>query len=160
MIRPKLVLLLTALIALAGCATPYQQLTRFGGVADFPLSANTASIEARGNRFTTRAQVEDLSLIRAAETTQRAGYSRFIITSLTRDENVTHHVEGGEAVPLTAGTSTITVYSPPRLTERRMPVINLVIRMLAPSDAGFERGLVAADVLASAGARVARRPSL
>ena len=74
-----------ALLALAGCATPSayapQTSPRSEGYSDRQLASNRFRVSFHGNSVTSREQVEDYLLRRAAEVTLQAGYSAFEFAS-------------------------------------------------------------------------------
>lgn len=76
-----------AVLALAACAepTPYAPRTADNstGYSDQQLAANRYRITFTGNSVTSRETVENYLLLRAAEVTQSAGYSKFVFD--TRD---------------------------------------------------------------------------
>ena len=88
---------IAALVILAGCttATPYQPLgstsTR-GGFADQQLDATHYRVSFYGNSLTSRQQVENYLLYRAAELTAQRGFNCFIIVNHGTDKNTTVQV--------------------------------------------------------------------
>src|SRR5215467_11206208 len=69
------------ILALGGCATPYQEMGFTGGVAAQRMTADTYRIVARGNAYTGGTAIQDYTLLKAAETTKQAGASHFAIIS-------------------------------------------------------------------------------
>ena len=71
-----------ALFGLAGCETPSayapQTSPRSEGYSDKQLASNRFRVSFHGNSATSREQVEDYLLRRAAEVTLQAGYSGFM----------------------------------------------------------------------------------
>jgi hypothetical protein len=93
----KLVAPLAALALLAGCttATPYQPLGATnvrGGFADQPLDATHFRVSFYGNSLTSRQQVENYLLYRAAELTAQRGSTCFTIVNHAADRNTTVQV--------------------------------------------------------------------
>ncbi len=66
---------------LCACATRYQEMGLTGGVGAQQISADTFRIMSRGNGFTTPEAVQDYTLLKAAEVTQSAGATHFIVVS-------------------------------------------------------------------------------
>ena len=88
---------LAALAVLGGCttATPYQPLgathTR-GGFADQPLDATHFRVSFYGNSLTSRQQVENYLLYRAAELTAQHGFTCFTLVNHGTDKSTTVQV--------------------------------------------------------------------
>ena len=78
--RMKLVAL-SVVCLLAGCATAYQPDGVGGGYADRRLSANTAQVSFRGNRFTTAEALHYYLLRRCADVTLQNGYDYFVLVN-------------------------------------------------------------------------------
>ena len=78
--RIRLVVLSVASL-LAGCATAYQPDGVSGGYADRLLSANTAQVSFRGNRFSTPETLHAYLLRRCADVTLQNGYNYFVLVS-------------------------------------------------------------------------------
>ncbi len=77
----KLVFVLSLVIILSGCATPYQSKRFSGGYTDSRIDANTVRVSFYGNGHTTRETVENDMLYRCAEVTLQDGYDYFVIVS-------------------------------------------------------------------------------
>ncbi len=93
----KLAAALAALALLAGCttATPYQPLGATnvrGGFVDQPLDATHFRVSFFGNSLTSRQQVENYLLYRAAELTAQHGSACFTIVNHAADRNTTVQV--------------------------------------------------------------------
>jgi hypothetical protein len=82
---------LAAALLLSACATPtpYQPLTRgtqaSGGYSEQRLEENRFRVTFRGNSLTSREQVENYLLFRAAELTLQAGYDGFTMVTRATD---------------------------------------------------------------------------
>lgn len=79
-----------ALLLLAACetSTPYQPKTAGGyGFSEQRVESNRFRIEFSGNASTTRAQVEDALLYRAADLTLANGYDYFVVADRATDAN-------------------------------------------------------------------------
>jgi len=91
---------LAAALLLAGCATPtpYQPLNPHnqvsGGYSEQRLTENRFRVMFRGNEFTSRQQVENFLLFRAAELTLQSGFDGFTMVTRATDPNVRTHVMG------------------------------------------------------------------
>jgi hypothetical protein len=62
-----------------GCATKYQEMGFSGGVSAQQITADTYRIVGRGNGYTGNTTIQDYVLLKAAETTQSAGATHFVI---------------------------------------------------------------------------------
>lgn len=77
-IPPRLFVLVLA-VAVTGCATPYQSKGFGGGFSETQINARTFIVSFRGNGFTSREQVEEMALLRAAELTLQKGFRAFTL---------------------------------------------------------------------------------
>jgi|GEM_PF-1571797 len=68
-----------AMMMLAGCATPYQEMGLLGGVSATQITKDTFQITARGNGYTDADTVERYALRKSAETTLASGFDLFLI---------------------------------------------------------------------------------
>lgn len=68
-------------VVLAGCATPHQPYSYFGGggYRDVQLSENVFRVTVEANAYTTNTRAVDLALLRSAELTLQNGFNYFII---------------------------------------------------------------------------------
>lgn len=90
------ILLWVVIIALVGCATPYQQNGFRGGFTDTQLDKNTFKVSFEGNGYTSRDVVEKYLLLRCAEVTIQSGHDYFIIINDGSTSNsIFHTVRGG-----------------------------------------------------------------
>jgi hypothetical protein len=94
----RMVAPIAALAILAGCAmaTPYQPLgatSARGGFVDQQLDATHFRVSFYGNSLTSRQQVENYLLYRAAELTAARGFSCFTIVNHGTDRNTTVQVD-------------------------------------------------------------------
>src|SRR5689334_2697964 len=80
---------------LAGCATPYQERGFVGGVQAEQTTATCYRIVSRGNGYTARTDVQDYVLLKAAETTQQAGYTHFALVSAADASQVSYDTAYG-----------------------------------------------------------------
>jgi hypothetical protein len=73
------------LVALAGCATGYNQQNLFGGFSDTQLDENVFNITFRGNGYTSMERASDFTYLRAADLTLNSGFSYFAITYASKN---------------------------------------------------------------------------
>src|SRR5262249_57668333 len=85
------------LLALAGCATPYQNMGFMGGVEAQQMTADPYRIVARGNGYTGSTTIQDYTLLKAAETTRQAGGTHFSIISASDASRAGTIVTPGQA---------------------------------------------------------------
>jgi hypothetical protein len=95
--RLKIAAPLAALAILGGCATatPYQPLNATsarGGFTDQQLDATHVRVMFFGNSLTSRQQVENYLLFRAAELTAQRGFSCFTVVNHGTDKSTTVQV--------------------------------------------------------------------
>ncbi len=90
-------------IALAGCATPYQKSGFSGGYSDVQLDSNTFNVEFRGNGYTRRQTVETYLLYRCAQLTAEAGYDYFVIVGRDTDTKNQLFATAGDYTSNTTG---------------------------------------------------------
>lgn len=94
-------LLSVLIMALAACATPYQQRTEWtarGGYESEQLGPDLFSIRAAGNGFTSQQRTEDIVMMRAAEISREHGAAGFVFVSSEQ------RAERATAVGVGAGT--------------------------------------------------------
>ena len=84
--------------ALAGCATPYQDMGLRGGVRAVQISSDIAQVTARGSTVTDADKIEQYALRKAAEATLAAGYDHFEVVSAS-DRSRTLQGVAGYAAP-------------------------------------------------------------
>lgn len=84
--------------ALAGCATPYQDLGALGGVSAAQTGKDTFRISARTNAYTDPAAAQDFVLMKAAETAQQNGATHFVIVDETDVSRTGYAVTGSVAM--------------------------------------------------------------
>lgn len=75
----RLLLGLSVVAVLSGCATPYQQMGMEGGYENLKLSEDTYKVLFKGNNLTSSSTVADYALRRCAELTKQNGYKYFVI---------------------------------------------------------------------------------
>lgn len=89
---------LSLIIFLSACATPYQPMGLMGGYSDSHLDSNTIRVSFYGNGYTSRETVENNLLYRSAEVTVQNGYNYFIIV-------------GGDTTPTYSSYTTPSTYN-------------------------------------------------
>lgn len=75
------------ILALAGCATPYQRDGLRGGYNEVQLDRNVFRVSFQGNAYTAPRKVTDYILLRSAELTLENGFKYFQVAGLS-DETV------------------------------------------------------------------------
>ncbi len=150
--RTRLIVAGGLALALAACATRYQEMGATGGVTAAPITDDLVRISARGNLYTDTNTLQDFVLFKAAETTIAAGRTHFVVVGkegsggrggLTSPAAL----GGGERI----GTGLLTPI-------KRDPREDLMIRLL-PKDADPEeraQALDARQIVANVGPRLAR----
>jgi hypothetical protein len=71
--------LLASASLLGGCATSYQPKSFTGGFSEVRLNAETVQISVAGNGYTSTERARNIAVLRAADLTLEAGFSRFIV---------------------------------------------------------------------------------
>ena len=155
----KSVIFLLAL-ALAGCATKYQDLGFSGGVAAQPITHDTYRIVARDNGYTAGTTVQDFVLLKAAETAKASGNSHFAIVSGSDATTSAVGQTAGYAQTNFIGGTDFTTYSPGISYNIIKPGQDGYIRVSTPKKGEpLPVGAFAADVIiANVGLQV-KRPS-
>lgn len=75
----KKFLILCAVLALTGCATPYSSKGLLGGFTESQLGENIWQVSFEGNGYTSRKKAIDYTMIRSADLTLLHGFSYFAI---------------------------------------------------------------------------------
>ena len=112
----RLLITLTSLAVLAGCATPTPYQAAEGsqpGFTETRIEANRYRISFEGNSLTDRETVETYLLYRAAELTVESGYDYFTVVSRATDEDTRVMTSGIGRSPY-AGFSVNYTYFHPR----------------------------------------------
>ena len=103
----------TALVLLVACATPYHKSSPIGGYKDEQTGPQTYQVTFTANLYTSDQRMNNVLLLRASEVTLREGYEKF--TVLQKDiETKTSTAYGGAllgpvSVPYPVGTMQIRV---------------------------------------------------
>ncbi len=117
-------------LALAGCATKYQDMGFAGGVAAQQMSSDVYRIEARGNGYTARNIVQDYMLLKAAETTKSSGNTHFTVVDQGDASTTASIVSPGNARTNIVGNTAYTTYSPATVTPIFKPGADAYIKVL------------------------------
>ncbi len=97
--------LMTSLLLVASCASPYGD-TIFGGVTATRIDERTLRVNARGNQYTSFERVRDFVLLKAAEETIAAGYGHFQILDAREYERTSSYTTPRSS----SSTTTASVY--------------------------------------------------
>jgi hypothetical protein len=79
-----------AVLALAACSTPYQEMGFLGGVNATQIDATTMRISSRGNGFSDIGRMKDYVLLKAAEETVQHGYDLFQVVDAENVSRTDH----------------------------------------------------------------------
>lgn len=93
----KIVIITFAVLALAGCTTPYQRTGFKGGYSETRLQENAFNVSFRGNGYTRRERVNDFALLRCAEVTMENGFKYFAIADSSQDTKTMMYNTGGSS---------------------------------------------------------------
>lgn len=135
-----------AALALASCATPYQETGFRGGVSAQRIDETTLQVSASGNGMTNVATIQQFLLRRSAEATLAAGYDHFVFVNIadqsragaittpgSANSYTTANVTGfGNTAYGTANTST--TYTPPQTFNFTKPGALAIVRMYKGAD--------------------------
>ena len=75
----KIIVAVSILLVLVGCATAYKPLGLSGGFSETQLDTNIFTITFKGNGYTDREKANDYALLRSAELALEKGFSYFVI---------------------------------------------------------------------------------
>ena len=145
-------------LILSGCATKYQDMGFSGGVSAQQMTANSFRIASRGNGFTGRSQVQDYTMLKAAETAKQHGATHFAIISSDDASRVDQFVTSGTSRTTFAGNTAYTTYNPGQVHNFYKPGQDTYIRIMTiPQGHAPPHGAISADeVIQYVGSRVAR----
>lgn len=114
----KYIFLITIILILTGCATPYQSSGLSGGVSATPLNESVYEIRANGNGYTPASTTKDHALLKSAEICIENGFSHFTPISSNQSSlkqtytNNTYRTNCYGNSCTTTGGSSITVNKP------------------------------------------------
>ena len=95
----KIIVMLSVVLFLGGCATAYQSLGFTGGFSETQLDTNVFTVTFKGNGYTGRDKANDFALLRSAELALENGFKYFVIVDAQQySKNSTY------ATPTTATT--------------------------------------------------------
>jgi hypothetical protein len=140
-------------LLLTACGTKYQDMGFTGGVAAGQVTADTWRIQARGNAYTGASTVQDFVLLKAAETTQAAGGTHFVLISSSDATRSGVIVTPGQSTTTFSGNQAFTTTTPGSATQFIKPGQDTYIRVLKGPQNG---ALSAAEIIQFTGARVKR----
>lgn len=145
------------LLAVAGCATKYQDIGFSGGVAAQQVTADTYRIVARGNGYTSNVTIQDYALLKAAETTKAAGCTHFLILSGNNATQVSQVQTSGYAQTNIVGRTAYTTYTPGETVNIVKPGQDAYIKVLRIPPGQSVAGSFSADeIIQYIGPRVER----
>ena len=80
---------------ITACASPYRDMSFFGGVRVTMLSPEIAIVEASGNAYTSHSRIRDYLLLKSAEETLARGFDQFFVIQANQSESAfTLHTPG------------------------------------------------------------------
>ncbi|UYG05742.1 hypothetical protein OCT51_10405 [Halomonas sp. LR3S48] len=80
----RILMLALVVLAIVGCATPYQSRGLAGGFSETQLDENVFQVSFRGNTYTSSQRAADFTLLRSAELAIENGYRYFVIVDAER----------------------------------------------------------------------------
>lgn len=123
-----------ALIAVSGCATPYQAKSFAGGYSDIQLNADTFQIDVAGNGYTSVDRARNIAMLRACDLMAAHGFDRFVIVSGA----VTQDYAGSTPVVANRVGNTVIASGGDAIIE---PNGNLLVRGVRPNDPAYPGAL-------------------
>ncbi len=148
---------LFAVLAIAGCSTPYQEMGFTGGVSAAQVTATSFRISARGNGYTEGTAIQDFALLKAAETTKRAGGTHFLVVSAADASSAGYVETSGHAETSYVGNRAYTTFTPASVHEYVKPGQDMYIRVLTVSSGAPPPGALSADeIIQFVGSRIKR----
>jgi hypothetical protein len=143
-------------LALAGCATKYQEMGFAGGVRAEPVMTDVYRIIASGNGYTSADRVQDFALLKAAETTLGAGGNYFTIVNEADRTSVAVGQTPGTVQTNVIGRTAFTTYSPGATYNIVKPGETVMIRVLRlkPGEAPPPGAFPAQDIANTIGPRL------
>ncbi len=99
-------IVLLAVLALTGCASPYRPEGARGGYGETQLERNVFRVTYRGNLASTQAETDELALLRAADVAAQHGYRYFVSSGNAPTGTAISLATNVVSVPAT----TITIY--------------------------------------------------
>lgn len=102
----KTLIVLSAALIAAGCATPYQKSGATGGFSEIQLDTNVWQVTFQGNGAVSPQKASEYALLRCAELTLEKGYSFFGLTETKNDSQQYTYVNPTQTTTKTKGYST------------------------------------------------------
>ena len=143
------------LLVVTGCSTPYQSMGFRGGVEAQQITSDTYRIVARGNAYTSPTQIQDYTLLRAAETTVASGSTHFLIITGSDASRANVVTSPGFATTSVVGQTAITTWTPGSADLVIRPGSDTIIRVLPPGPP-VPGAIDAQEVVRFVGTRVRR----
>jgi hypothetical protein len=143
-------------LSCAGCSTKYQDLGFAGGVAAQQMSAFTYRIVARGNSYTSPTVIQDYTLLKAAETTKKAGGTHFMIISASDASTAGTISAPGQMQTSVYGNTAYSTYTPGSTTVFVKPGQDTYIQVItvASGQAPPEGANSADEIIQFIGSRI------
>ena len=123
-------LIITGVLVLAACQTPYQEPGFTGGVTAAPITNNVYRISARGNAYTSATTIQDYVLLKAAEMTLQAGGTHFLIMGNTDATSRSIQQTSGTMQTNVIGNTAYTTYTPGYSYDVVKPGEDLIIHVI------------------------------
>jgi hypothetical protein len=145
-------------LALGACSTKYQDMGLAGGVSAQQMTADSFRIVARGNGYTGHTQIEDYTMLKAAETAKANGATHFVLISAADASSVGQFVTPGNATTTVSGRTAYTTYSPSQVQSVYRPGQNTYIRLVnvMPGTQPPAGAILADEIIRFVGSRVNR----
>lgn len=139
-----LVIIVSTVGLVSGCATTYQEQAFSGGYRDFALNDRQYRVSFRGNGFTSSDDAYLFLLTRGAELAKQSGYKHFYLTAISDETTETQVTTPGRSNTRTTGnisgtyqdfgnysqvygqvsTNSSTTYSPPQTHDVTKPAFS------------------------------------
>jgi hypothetical protein len=135
-----------SLLPLAGCATNYKDAVSVG-----QITSDTYRVSARGNGYTDPVQIQEYTLLKAAELTLQNGGTHFLIVGSNDASTTGTIVSPGYANSSLIGNSVYTTYTPASAATFIKPGEDAMIRIVP---AGTPGAINAQEIVQYVGPRV------
>jgi len=86
--RLKAIAFVFVVLAVSGCATPYQQRGLAGGFSETQLAENVFEVRFSGNGYTSSERASDFALLRSAELSLERGFRYFVVDDNENDRQI------------------------------------------------------------------------
>ena len=126
-----LIILITYISLLSGCATPYMKQGFVGGFSETQLGENIFRVTFKGNKYTSKERATDFTLLRSAELCLEKNFRYFVIAETEKYEKTSLHSRPIIVGDYSYGTFT-SVNTRPRTSNtiiafREKPEVNAII---------------------------------